>query len=459
MTTVFHLPVTVSERKPATSLAKTTVSDKANTSADHRLPIRLESLAKVPGQLALLTFGNSNPAPNATSGSAYNMQNKWGLSDEDVAFQKRVRQYARTQVEPRAAQNDKDLRFDPQAMPELVQQGLLGISVPTQYGGLGKGYLQTALAVEEIARVDGSMAITLNAHYLAASMLDKFASEEQKRTVLAPMIQSGVGALAMTEPNIGSDVASIETTAVKQTTPQGNQYVMNGKKRFITNANQAHTWVVLASTNPALKGKGQSIFLLNRNTPGFSRGPIQDKMGMRGADWGTLVFENAVIPEANRVGNEGDGFKQAMYAMDCGRVLVSAFSVGIAQGALDKALAYAKTRKQFDKPLIEHQEIQGILANMVTHIETCRSYVYQVARMKDAGLPFSWEASVAKLKSAEMAAKITHDAMILMGGNGYTKDYPVERYHRDAIAAEIVEGSPAIQKMIIAKGLAKQALD
>jgi alkylation response protein AidB-like acyl-CoA dehydrogenase len=380
------------------------------------------------------------------------MNNKWGLSAEDLAFQQQVRQYARTQLEPRAAQNDKDLRFDPAALPELIERNLLGVAIPTELGGQGKGYLQTALAVEEIARVDGSMAITLNAHYLAASLLNQFATPEQKQRFLVPLVREGVGALGMTEPNIGSDVASIETRAQRQ--PDGS-YALTGKKRFITNANQARYWVVLAATDPAQKSRGQSIFVLDRETPGFTRGPIQDKMGMRGADWGTLVFENAQVPESSRIGNEGDGFKQAMFALDCGRVLVSAFSVGIAQGALDKALAYAKTRKQFDKPLFEHQDVQAKLAQMAADIEVCRGYVYQVAKMKDAGLPYSWEASVAKLQSAQMASRVTHDAVLLMGGNGYTKDYPVERYHRDAIAGEIVEGAPGIQKMIIARGLAK----
>ncbi|MBY0402413.1 MAG: acyl-CoA dehydrogenase family protein, partial [Cyanobacteria bacterium] len=295
------------------------------------------------------------------------MLNKWGLSEEDLAFQKSVRQYARQMVEPRAAQNDKDLRFDPQAVPELIERKILGISTPVAYGGMGKGYLQNALAVEEIARVDGSMGISLNAHYLAASLLEKFGSPRQKNKYLRATAEGGLAALGMTEPNIGSDVASIESLAVKN----GNTYSLNGKKRFITNANIAKTWVVLASTNPSLKAKGISAFILDTTTPGFTRGEVKDKIGMRGADWGTLVFENAQIPEENRVGQEGEGFKYGMYALDCGRILVSALSVGLAQGALDKALAYTKTRKQFDKPLIEHPDVQGRLAKMAAEIEVC----------------------------------------------------------------------------------------
>lgn len=365
-----------------------------------------------------------------------------------------ARTYARTLVEPRAATNDKNLSFDSRAIEEMAERKLLGLSVPAEYGGQGKGYLQTILALEQIARVDGSLGIVLNAHYLATSLLEKYASPDQKRKYLMPLAKGeGLGALGMTEPNVGSDVASIESRAVKN----GNQYVLNGSKRFITNANVAKTWVVLASTDPEKKAKGISALILDRDIPGFTRGEIKDKIGMRGADWGTLLFNNAQVPEVNRVGMEGEGFKYGMYALDCGRILVGGLAVGLAQGALDKALAYAKTRKQFDgKTLIEHQDVQSVLANMAADIETCRSYVYNVARMKDAGLPFSWEASVAKYKSAEMAARVTQDAMILLGGNGYTKDYPVERYHRDALAAVIVEGAPGIQRMIIAKGLAKK---
>ncbi|MBY0404253.1 MAG: acyl-CoA dehydrogenase family protein, partial [Cyanobacteria bacterium] len=277
-----------------------------------------------------------------------------------------------------------------------------------------------------------------------------FGNEAQKRKYL-PDIASGkkLAAYGLTEPNAGSDSGGTETTATRS----GDKYLLNGAKIFITNANYAETFIATALTEKGVGTKGISAFIFEKNTPGFSLGSKDEKLGMRGSDWGSLQFDNAEIPAENLLGEEGKGFKYFMKTLDSGRISIGALGLGIAQGALDKALQYSKERRQFGKAISEFQAIQFMLADMAMEIEAARHLVYHAARLRMAGLPFSSEASMAKLFASEVAMKATSQAVQIHGGYGYTKDFPVERYFRDAKLCEIGEGTSEIQRMVIARNL------
>jgi alkylation response protein AidB-like acyl-CoA dehydrogenase len=354
-------------------------------------------------------------------------------------------------VEPKAAYIDRTQEFPVETFRQMADLGLLGIPVPEQYGGAGLDYLSYALTVEEIARVCGSTALSLAAHTsLVCLPLSLFGSEAQKQKYLTRVASGEVlGAYGLTEPNAGSDSGGTETRAERQ----GDAWILNGSKIFITNANYAQVYIATAMTTKGVGTKGISAFVFDRDTPGFSLGPKDEKLGMRGSDWGTLIFEDARIPEENLVGEAGQGFRYFMQTLDSGRISIGALGVGIAQGALDKALKYAKERRQFGKAIADFQAIQFMLADMAMEIEAARHLVYHAARLKEAGLPFSKEASLAKLFASEVASRVTNKAIQIHGGYGYTKDFPVERYWRDAKLCEIGEGTSEIQRMVIARHL------
>lgn len=374
---------------------------------------------------------------------------KWGLTEEQVMIRQTVRDFALSVVEPKAAYIDKTQEFPIDTFKQMAELGLLGIPIPEQYGGAGLDYLSYAITVEELARVCGSTALSLAAHTsLVCIPLYKFGSEAQKQKYLT-RVASGeaLGAYGLTEPNAGSDAGGTETTAVKT----GDKWVLNGSKIFITNANYAQIYIATALTTKGIGTKGISAFVFERDTPGFSLGSKDEKLGMRGSDWGTLIFEDAQIEGDNMIGEEGQGFKYFMQTLDSGRISIGALAVGIAQGALDKALQYAKERKQFGKAIAEFQAIQFMLADMATEIEAARHLVYHAARLRDAGLPFGKEAAMAKLYSSEVASRAANKAVQIHGGYGYTKDFPVERYLRDAKLCEIGEGTSEVQRMVIAR--------
>jgi alkylation response protein AidB-like acyl-CoA dehydrogenase len=378
-------------------------------------------------------------------------QDKWGLNEQQRMIRDMVREFAVSTVEPRAAEIDRNCRFPVETFKEMAEMGLMGLPVDEKYGGGGADYISYAITVEELGRVCASTALSLAAHTsLVCLPLFLFASEDQKHKYLSRVASGEVlGAYGLTEPNAGSDAGGTQTTAVRQ----GDKYILNGTKIFITNANYAEVFIATAVTEKGIGTRGISAFVFEKNTPGFSLGTKDEKLGMRGSDWGTLQFDNMEIPAENLIGKEGEGFKYFMKTLDNGRISIGALGVGIAQGALDKALQYAKERQQFGKPIAEFQAIQFMLADMAMEIEAARHLVYNAARLKMAGLPFTKEASMAKLYASEVAMRATNHAIQIHGGYGYTKDFPVERYLRDAKLCEIGEGTSEIQRMVIARNI------
>lgn len=377
-------------------------------------------------------------------------EDKWGLTGEQRMIRDMVREFATEKVEPRAAEIDRNSRFPVETFQEMAELGLMGLPVPEEYGGGAADYLSYAIAVEELARVCASTALSLAAHTSLVCMpLVLFGNEEQKRKYLPDLCSGKLGAYGLTEPNAGSDAGGTETTAVRQ----GDEYLLNGSKIFITNANYADTFIVTAVTEKGVGTKGITAFILEKGTPGFSLGSKDEKLGMRGSDWGSLQFDSAAVPVANRLGEEGKGFRYFMQTLDNGRISIGALGVGIAQGALDKALQYARERRQFGKAIAEFQAIQFMLSDMATEIEAARLLVYHAARLKMAGRSFSSEAAMAKLFASEAAMRAANHAIQIHGGYGYTKEFPVERYLRDAKLCEIGEGTSEIQRTVIARGI------
>jgi alkylation response protein AidB-like acyl-CoA dehydrogenase len=375
-------------------------------------------------------------------------QDKWGLTEQQRMIRDMVREFAVGTVEPRASEIDRNCRFPVETFQEMDEMGLMGLPVSEEYGGGGADYLSYAIAVEELARVCASTALSFAAHTsLVVMPIFLFGSEAQKKKYLPDLCNTKLGAYGLTEPNAGSDAGGTETTAVKQ----GDHYTLNGTKIFITNANYAETFIATAVTEKGVGTKGISAFIFEKDTPGFSLGAKDEKLGMRGSDWGTLQFDNAKIPAENLIGEEGKGFKYFMQTLDNGRISIGALGVGIAQASLDKALQYAKERRQFGKAIADFQAIQFMLADMAMEIEAARLLVYNAARLKLAGQPFSKEAAMAKLYASEVAMRASSHAIQIHGGYGYTKDFPVERYMRDAKLCEIGEGTSEIQRTVIAR--------
>ncbi|MBI5359732.1 MAG: acyl-CoA dehydrogenase [Planctomycetes bacterium] len=372
------------------------------------------------------------------------------LTEEQNMLRETVRDFACKEVEPKAKQIDETQEFPVDTLKKMAELGLFGIPVPEEYGGAGSDNLSYIITVEELARVCGSTAITLAAHMsLGTYPILAHGSEAQKKKYL-PALASGekLGSFGLTEPDAGSDASGTKTTATRN----GNHYIINGNKIFITNAGYAGTFTITAVTDKAAKGaKGISAFILEKGTPGFSVGKKEDKLGLRGSDTRELIFEDCKVPAENLLGKENDGFKVFMDTLDGGRISIGALALGIAQGAMDKSVAYSKERKQFGQFIGSFQAIQNMIADMAVEIEAARHLVYNAARLKDAHLPYSKESAIAKLYASETAMRTTKNAIQIFGGYGYTKDYPVERYYRDAKLCEIGEGTSEIQRMVIAR--------
>jgi len=374
------------------------------------------------------------------------------LTTDQKMLQKMVREIATKELEPVAPEIDKSGEFPWDNIKKLAKQGLLGVIVPEEYGGAGFDFIALAIAIEEISRVCATTGVIVAVNNsLAAYPIHQFGNEEQRKKWL-PLLASceKLGAIGITEPNAGSDVVAMETTAKLE----GDYYILNGTKRFITNGGEAGIHIVFAYTNKELKHKGISAFIVERETPGFSLGKHEDLMGIRATANCELIFEDAKIPKENLLGGEGDGFKICMHTLDVSRIDIGAQAVGLAQGALDASISYAKERKVFGKTLSEFEMIQSMIAEMATQIQAARLLVYYAAFCKDKGLPrFSKEASMGKWLASEVAVNATKKAVQIYGGYGYTKDYPVERFYRDAKIMELYEGTSEIQKIVIARSL------
>ena len=376
------------------------------------------------------------------------------LSEEHEMIRKTVRDFAQKEVEPTASERDEEERFDRTLFEKMAELGLTGIPWPEEYGGIGSDYLAYCIAIEELSRVDASIGVTLSAHTsLAGWPIYKFGSEEQKQKYLRPMAEGRkIGAYGLTEPGSGSDASAMKTTARRD----GDDYILNGSKIFITNGGEADIYVVFAMMEPEKKHRGISAFIVESGFEGFSVGKKEKKLGIRSSPTTEIIFEDCRVPKENLLGNEGDGFKIAMMTLDGGRNGIAAQAVGIAQGALDAAIAYAKERHQFGKPIIANQGISFKLADMATGVEAARLLTYQAAWLESQGLPYGKASAMSKLFAGDTAMKVTIEAVQVFGGYGFTKDYPVERFMRDAKITQIYEGTQEIQKLVISRKLTKE---
>ena len=373
------------------------------------------------------------------------------LTKEQLLVRKMVREFAENEVKPLAAEIDEEERFPMETVQKMAKLGMMGIYFPKEYGGAGGDALSYAIAVEELAKVCGTTAVIVSAHTsLCCAPIFEHGTEEQKMKYL-PDLCSGrkIGAFGLTEPNAGTDASGQQTTAVLD----GDHYVLNGSKCFITNGSVADVFVVFAMTDPKMGNRGISAFIVEKGFPGFSQGKHEKKMGIRGSSTCDLIFEDCIVPKENLLGKEGAGFKIAMQTLDGGRIGIAAQALGIGEGAIEEAIKYTKERVQFKKRISSFQNTQFQIADMHTRMQAAQFLVYNAALKKQAHERCSMEAAMAKLFAAEAASDVTRRAVQLFGGYGYTREYPVERMMRDAKITEIYEGTSEVQRMVIAANL------
>lgn len=367
------------------------------------------------------------------------------------AFRSKVRKFAETEVKPQAFMMDQNNEFPTEAVKKMAEMNLMGIPYPKEYGGAGLDVMSYAIAVEELARVDGGTGVILSAHVSLGSWpIFQYGTEEQKQKYLVPLAKGEkIGAFGLTEPNAGSDAGGTETTAVLK----GDYYLLNGGKIFITNAPKADTYVVFAVTTPDIGTKGISAFIVEKGYEGFEFGDHYDKMGIRSSSTAELIFNDVKVPKENLLGKEGEGFKIAMATLDGGRIGIASQALGIAQGAFENALEYSKERVQFGKPICRQQIISFKLADMATKLRCARMLVYSAAELKEHHEPYAMEAAMAKQYASDIALEVTNDALQIFGGSGYLKGMEVERAYRDAKITTIYEGTNEIQRVVIASHL------
>ena len=373
------------------------------------------------------------------------------LTKEQLLVRKMVREFAENEVKPIAAEIDEEERFPMETVEKMAKLGMMGIYFPKEYGGAGGDVLSYAITVEELAKVCGTTAVIVSAHTsLCCAPIFENGTEEQKKKYL-PDLCSGrkIGAFGLTEPNAGTDASGQQTTAVLD----GDHYVLNGSKCFITNGSVADVFVVFAMTDPKMGNRGISAFIVEKGFPGFSQGKHEKKMGIRGSSTCDLIFEDCIVPKENLLGKEGAGFKIAMQTLDGGRIGIASQALGIGEGAIDEAIKYTRERVQFKKRISSFQNTQFQLADMHTRMQAAQFLVYNAALKKQAHERCSMEAAMAKLFAAEAASDVTRRAVQLFGGYGYTREYPVERMMRDAKITEIYEGTSEVQRMVIAANL------
>lgn len=377
----------------------------------------------------------------------------FSLNNTEKLFLQMIRSFAENEVKPLAAEVDEQERFPMETVEKMRKIGLFGIPVPKEYGGQGGTNQMYSMAVEELSRVCATTGVIVSAHTsLCVAPILENGTEEQKQYYL-PKLASGewLGAFGLTEPNAGTDAAMQQTTAVLD----GDEWVLNGNKIFITNAGYAHVYVIFAMTDKSLGTKGISAFIVEKDTPGFTFGKKEKKMGIRGSATCELIFENCRISKANLLGKEGKGFTIAMKTLDGGRIGIASQALGIAQGAMDETIRYTKERKQFGKAIAAFQNTQFQMADLETKVQAARLLVRSASYKKDMGIPYSADAAMCKLFAAETAMEVTTKAVQFHGGYGYTREYPVERMMRDAKITEIYEGTSEVQRMVIAGKLFK----
>jgi alkylation response protein AidB-like acyl-CoA dehydrogenase len=370
------------------------------------------------------------------------------LSDDEVLFRENVRQFAEEKVRPLAREMDEKGIFDKSLIEQFFQLGLMGIEIPEQYGGAGGKFLEAILAVEELSRADASAGVVVDVqNTLVNNALVRWANPDQKKKYLSRMAADTVGAYALSEAGSGSDAFALQTRAELK----GSDYVLNGRKLWITNAKEAGIFVLFATVDPSAGYKGITAFIIEKEFPGFTVGKKEDKLGIRASSTCELILEDCRVPKSNVLGEAGKGYKIAIETLNEGRIGIGAQMLGVARGAWEYAAKYAQERKQFGKSISEFQGIQFQLAQMATEIEAARLMVYNAARMKDAGMPFVKEAAMTKLFCSQVAERVTSLAIEIYGGAGFTKDYPVEKYWRDAKIGKIYEGTSNMQLATIAK--------
>ena len=375
------------------------------------------------------------------------------LNEEQQQIRYSVREFAESEIRPHVMEWDESQHFPDELRPKLAELGLMGVLFPEQYGGAGMGYVEYATIIEELGRVDGSVGLSVAAHNsLCSNHIYSFGSEEQKQKYLVPLAQGeSFGAWGLTESQAGSDASGTRTTAIRS----NGGWKINGSKNFITHAIACNTLVAVAVTDKTKGSHGISAFIFDKSMEGFRSDKKENKVGMRASETSSVVFEDCYVPDENRLGSEGEGFLQAMQVLDGGRISIAALSVGIAQGAYEAAVKYAKERQQFGKPIAEFEGIQFKLADMATQIEAARLLTLQAAALKDAGKKTTQQSAMAKLFASEVAVRVAEESVQVHGGYGYTKDYPAEKYWRDSKLCTIGEGTSEIQRLVIAKQLLK----
>jgi alkylation response protein AidB-like acyl-CoA dehydrogenase len=377
------------------------------------------------------------------------VNHSFALTDEQEQLRKEIRDFAAREIAPNVMRWDEASEFPQEVVRKLGEMGLMGVIFPVELGGAGLGYVDYALAVEELSAVDGSIGIIVASHNSLCSNHIFLAGNEAQKSKYIPLLASGkwLGAWGLTEPGSGSDAGSARTTAVRK----GDRWVLNGNKTFITNGHYADISVIIAVTDKSQGTRGLSAFVVEKGTPGFRPGKKENKLGLRASDTSELIFEDCEIPAENLLGNEGNGFIDSMRILDGGRISIAALSLGIGRGAYDAARGYVKQRHQFGKAISEFQGIQWKLADMATQLDAARLLTLRAAVMKDAGQKTTLESSMAKLMASEVAVKVCDEAVQLHGGYGFIKDYPVEKFYRDVKLCTIGEGTSEIQRLIIAR--------
>jgi alkylation response protein AidB-like acyl-CoA dehydrogenase len=375
------------------------------------------------------------------------------FSKDQLDMQRMVRDFARNEIAPLAAEIDRTDEYPRELLAKMGELGLLGIPIPEEYDGVGADFMSYISAIEEISYASASVGVIVAVHTSVGTYpILNFGTAEQKQKYV-PKLATGelIGAFGLTEPGAGSDASGLRTRAVKD----GDHYILNGSKIFITNGEVADLFNVFAVTDPEKGAKGVSAFVVERGTPGFTIGKKEHKMGMNGSGTVELIFDNAIVPASQLLGQEGEGFKIAMSNLDGGRIGIAAQALGIARAAFDASVEYAKQRRQFNKSIADFQAIQFMIADMGTKLEAARLLTYQAASLRQAGLPCSQQASMAKYYASDAAMSVTTDAVQLFGGYGYSKEFPVERFMRDAKVTQIYEGTNQIQRVVVSKNLLK----
>jgi len=376
----------------------------------------------------------------------------FSFTDEQKSLRKSVREFAEGEIAPHVMEWDEASHFPTEILPKLAEMGLLGVIFPEEYGGAGMGYVEYVTVIEELSRVDGSVGLFVAAHNsLCTNHIYKFSTEEQKRKYLVPLAQGKkLGAWSLTEPEAGSDAGGTRTTAIRD----GKDWILNGAKTFTTNGHHADICVAMAVTDKSKESHGISAFILEKGMRGFRPGKKENKLGMRASDTSEVIFTDCRVPAGNLLGPEGEGFISSLKILDGGRISIAALALGMAQGALEAAIRYAKQRKQFGQAISEFQAIQFKLADMATEVEAARLLVYQAAWLADQqNVRFTRESSMAKLFASEVAVRVANECVQIHGGYGFIKDYPAEKFYRDVKLCTIGEGTSEIQRLVIARQL------